>query len=552
MSTEAGGDLGDLLGTATSEAGNGTEVTTVEAKKSAEVARAASVVAKAARDKAKADATAIKDARVPSPTRVEALANAREELAVRAILPDADRIRIKRREPDGKIFPIQDYTAAEIALDGDIPAFINKRIRPNFGDFDYIVYVLRGGDEIAHSTIPRQKAREDGEGNMTIAVMKQMIEVLQQRNAAPVAQAPSMSDELTKLMALMQGQGGSGKLDPTMIMMMPMLKEAMKPSPSSDPALQMMTTLLERMERSERDRERAPAEFPTLQSPPPVDESKGMAELVTSLAAALKPAEQPRSESLSVKDIIELMKLNAPTPPKAGMTAGEILGLITTAMPLITQMTGGGAKEELRDLRAELREVRGEKRSVKAMLEEVKETQELARALVPVDPHEQQAASVGEWTGMVKHIYDGLPGVLAAAKDVFIEVRKAKQAGATQEDLGVEPSPPAAGKVRLELTEAAEQALVAMGNEETDEGVMQAGFNFLVAVSVLGGWKKYIANLIQASKVGNKVKVLAILKGILGAMVDAEKLDIEAAQRAYGVFEESVDDVMEALAKAAK
>lgn len=543
-------DLLDVLGDV--PAGMDGAMATVEPRELAKAQRAAASIAKADRNRGKAVERLAESVAVLAGADGTGTDGAGPVLSsVSKVLPEKERIRICRRETDGKLTQINDYSLNEIGADGDVASFVNRRLRPSFGDFDYVVSVLgKDGQARPHSTVPRRDPRSDRpveEGPASL--VKAIVEAMRSERTPPAAPAgPSLSEKMAERMMERMAEGQ--KADPMAMMMIPMLREAMRPQPverPNDALMGILSQLAERMDRMERRRDE-PAPFPVL--PPVAEEPRiDMAEIVRTIAASVAPKAGP--EAITLRDVLDLQARMQP-PPRESLGIKEIVALLPTFIPAVNALTGRDLlQRQLDDVRQELRD----RRQITGETSIDEEMNKLIRARNVALQLVGGQRDGSEWKDAILHIWDTIPKHLEAARMFAKEL--SDKAGARSGKARGAKVPPEASKEAADEDGGVEELVVTMNAKRVldeladapDDKVMVKAFEFLQAAAAGNDrWKRYAGLLVALSKKGEKDRMMVVMEAILTGLVDGDLLDGGKAERVRRALLERSDDLMRALA----
>lgn len=470
---------------------------------------------------------------------------------LKPLLPAKDKIRIYRRDTDGKLALVNDYTAQEISTDGDIQAFVNKRIRPTYGDFDYEIFLINAvGREVQHGTIPRKNPRQDGDGE-TVSAMRMLVETLKDSMNKPQQSKENSLETFESLSRLMAAQQ---KIDPIAMMMLPMIKQSMmEGNGHKGPEIELLSKLADRIDRIE-DASRVPPPAPFMMPPvAPAEPQFNLAELVTTLATVMKPAPLPPPPPPQPNPIIEAVEkfgpLLAPLLPVlvAKLTENKNqpnMEMIEMRHQMERQMDS--MKAELVALRSQPTPAQIGNRSLADMLEEQQRLQAIARQLVP-QPPPGPPVSESFWT-FLQSAWETLPANLASVRDI---VAQSKMGGmAPPSSAGGQPRqqlPP--GHVEVEIPGDIKEHSDRLEKAESKEDVLGAMFGFVQALSKFQTWKKPIGLLMFRAKQGNHDGMAEAAQKIFQVFVDKDLIDVEVANKCLRVFQENIAEIAEAMAK---
>jgi len=450
------------------------------------------------------------------------------------LLPPKDKIRIYQRLNDGKLNPINDYTSQEVKADGDITAFVNKRIRPNFGDMEYEIWLI---DQLNHpryfTTIPRKNPMQEPESNAS--AVRMLVETVrdslakQNDNKAPPIE---IYDQMEKVMGLLQNQQ---KLDPTMVMMLPMIKDAMKSFSNNNDSTQLQavldvtTRLADRIDRLER----TPPPPPMLPSfdQPQSDPLKMQLELIAKMSEVLRPA----------PPVVQ--------PDTLSVLTERVLPLLVPFIPVITNYLDGKnkAEQQIAELKMEIQKAQlnpARSRTLLEQLQEFRELKSLARELNPVPQNQGPPVSESFWDFMSK-AWEGMPQVLDSFRGMISEAKATPGQTAPVEQRQLEPaSQPEPPKLQLEMTAEAKQALDVLAKADSKELIFGALFGFIQQAAKLKSWRKPLTVLVMRSKKGNNEGALEVFQGIIEALVNAGHLEHDVGQRVFSTLEDNLEEVM--------
>ena len=475
-----------------------------------------------------------------------------------AVLPEQETIRIFRRDVDGKLHLVNDYSTFEIQKDGDVGTFVNKRIRPNFGDFDYEVCVVKQGRVAPWCTIAKRKSRED-ENEGSGSLLRTLADILAKEReatakAVPVTPPPvNAVDDMAKLLGVLNGQQ---KLDPMQLMMVPMIRDALRSMSDQRPTGErselygLVTKIIERMEEmdarlsKERDRQE---HFPTipmapeLPPPPPID----YAGMIRAMAEVMRPVPPPPGPPpITIEDMLAFAEKMRPPEqaPKASLFDDPIVKLI--APKLIEKFLNDGTSKKIEALELQITKAQNESRhqdsggnrSLRDLMLEQLEIREVASKLAP-RPAPQPIVGDGFW----REAISSLPRILAQAKDLVSTMRQPGSPG------NAPPETAQGEEEELGIPDGLEDVIAAIDVATDDEGVLRGAMGILEKLSKETTWKRYIVALVTRAKQGNKPGTLGVIKGIANILRDSNLLTQESTDRIVKTVARNIDTVVAAL-----
>jgi len=488
---------------------------------------------------------------------------AKEARALEAVMPGKDKIRIRWRDPSGKLHDIHDYTIEEVALDGDIKAFVNRRLRPSIGDYDYVISMLKeDGTVVPYGVIPqaRPSTSSGTPGNDTVDVLRTTLEALKQQQANPTQQVDPI-DQLTKLVSVKDKlfggeQQGGGGMD---LMQMMMLKDMLKPpEPQMDPQI---VSLIERMDRRLDMLESKAAEPPPLPPLPPAEPAEPPIDVVR-LVEAMRPPEPPPppTDQLTINDVLGLVKEMRP-PEKEGITLEKVITLGPALAGVLDKVTGRDLMEKRMDeLSTSLKDMRGSG-GLGGLDEEIGKLVRLQQVIPRLFPQSKTAEG---WIDFANNMWETLPNTIRESRGLVRDIvnaqekvprrpqrsRKLRQEREQEPQRAEDAGEPDEGDT-LEMNEEGVECIKAMVDGETVGEIMEAGVDFLQAVAPIPSWRKYVALLIYLAKEGKGDRVIAVLDGILGTLVEVDLMDEEDHERILGVFKKQEETVVSVLSQSA-
>lgn len=467
-----------------------------------------------------------------------------QDRSIRGIMPEWDKVRIYYRNPnDGKLILINDYNRQEIEADGDVRAFINKRLRERYGDNEYEVYYRDPkGTEQLMCSVPRvdpQAHRAATQDASTTGMLRDLVNrLIKAQDDPPTRQQPSSMDEMGRMLQLLQAQG---KTDPMALMMIPLLRDTMRSMSdgggNKGPDLQIMLQLVDRIERLEKQ-PALPPPPPIMAGPPEVNPLELVRETIKELKDALKP--EPRKDTFS--DVI--LPLLVPLLP-------AVMAKLMEPKPKDDTMQRqlDAVVQELRAMRAQPQQA---PRSLRDMMIEQLEVQEAAARLAPRVEQGPPQVSDGFWD-FLNNAVANLPAVIAQAKGAN-EARVAAQAPAPGL-AGAPQSLPAHQNTALlaaGLPPAAERLMTTIEQAEEESEVITALFALIQEMSQTPTWQNFVKVLVSRAVNKQPRKLAAQLTQFFELLEKRGILAEGGADKVMGCYDSNQDEVVEALATMAQ
>lgn len=453
---------------------------------------------------------------------------------VARLLPERDRFKLYKREL-GKLVEINTYTRKEIEVDGSVESFINARIRPQYGDYDYLIYTIdSNGVEKYHTTSSQRNMNMPDSSQASVSVLRDMFNLLKEERLAMQQQGKQPSstfEDMSKLLSTMQG---NQKLDPIMLMMLPMLRDAMASmtgSSSDKVLLDMVDKMLARLETLEKK-----SAEPMLTAPPPVMMTPEQPDPTKMLVTVLEALQKQQQQNPLMDAFKQLGPLLSPMLP-------AILDALTGKAQMQQQLA---MQQQMFELKSEMIKLQTQQLVAAQQVQQVVAPQqglgglrefreqlqdfkilaaELAPREAPMLPPQPMSSEFWSFLG---NAIVTLPQTISALS----KLRDQGQDGAQGTPAATMPAQPSQSppKPMPELPGPAPM-LISTLNRDLDEDELLATFiDLVVALAESRQWKPLIQKLLEGA-------------------VEAKDLVGERAERAYSKVGNVVDILLNALEK---
>lgn len=459
-----------------------------------------------------------------------AAARAVETRRMEAALPDMDRIRIYRREENGKLQVISDYSMQDIEADGDVAIFVNKRLRPAFGDMEYVVYTLKEGSEFPRATIGKL-AIASSEKSEAAQIVRLMIDKL---NAQPETK-PQSPQEMFNM--IKEFAGNQGKLDPMMVMLMPMMRDMVRPAQDQG-VVQLLQQLLVKLEAPQPAP--PPVAFPMPEHNPPVNPMEmftAFVNMMNAMKPPAPPAPEPRPKLLD--ELKEAITLFSP--------------LLVPFLPKIMESFGGKneLKHQLDIMQMEMRALRDKPApqvNGKSMVEMLREFNDLKTLAAQISPHPQPqpVMTEGFWD-FAREAIQALPGVIGSAAAVYANKTNAggqSQAMVVANQQQTQPQPEA-----FPLPAKLDPLFESLDKTNDDQKIVHTMMMILEHLSSIKRWEPVINIIVKRANANNEEGVVKAIKNICEMLQARGKLSEAGAVRTWKVFRNEIKMVIAAINK---
>lgn len=452
---------------------------------------------------------------------------AAETRRVEAIMPDQERIRIYRREVDGKLNLINDYSMQEMESDGDVAAFVNKRLRPAYGDLEYVIYAITPTGEVPRGTIGRLSAPGIGAEKSEAA---QIVRMMMERLATQPEVKQQTPQEIFNMVKELSGN--SGKLDPMMVMMMPMLRDMARPQQDQS-VMQLLQQLLMKLESPQPPPPPVAFPMPESNQPNPLE----LMNTVLGMVNALKPPPPPPTEPQPrlLDQLKEAVMLFSP--------------LIVPLLPKIMESFGGKneLKHQLDIMQLEMRALRDKPtpvqttgRSLGEMLREFNDIKAMAAQISPPQP--QPVMTEGFWE-FARETVQALPSVIGSAAAAYANK---VNAGVPSQAMVV-AQPQQTAQDAFPLPAKLDPLFKKLEETSDDQTIMHTMMMILEHLSSIKRWEPVVNIIIKRANDGNEEGVIKSIKGVCEMFHARGKLSEAGASRTWKVFRNEIKTVIKAI-----
>lgn len=483
-----------------------------------------------------------------------------DHLAVRkfpkiaALLPGAEKIRIRQRREDGSLATVGNYNKTDVDGVGEIESFIQQYLEPKHGGGEYDVVIIDAqGKEWPAGIVklmspPRYPTASTSAAPSTSDPL--MVEMFRHVTKPPAPQPDALTQlrnakeflvdmqpkntgpDTSMFTAMMQMQmqaqtaQAAQQAESTKMFLAMMQQQSAAASaarPAVDPAI---TSLLERMDRRLEKLEAAPPPMPPMPPMPPPGPSWSMPELITAISSA-------------VAMVVPLVK------NESGPTAVEMAGLIIQAQQAARPTDGLGVKDVI-----EIFQRREAESAPPATLEEqigtLVRVKELAAAVAPPPPPPSQTGTTfwdaainifgpgSEISRAIGARVDATPPL--APRPVVITDNRSVQRAPAQ--ITEQASPPID---EVPLPANFQAKMQAMTNANTPGERVQSTIDALLSLQPIQRWQGFLQGLLGAIAMNpvNPHESLKALGGWLKILIDGGLLPGETAMATLVAFKEN-------------
>lgn len=477
------------------------------------------------------DPSAFRTPRTQAPQQVDKFGSTNPGLrkfgALQKAIPGAEKVRLRKRMPDGHLVLIGDWSLREIQSAGDIDAFVLQYAVPLHKGGRYVVSIFdarnqeyEAGDVITPETVGPAVPHGDP---VTMRLIDKL-DSMERKMLAPTVPPPDPFETYKKVQAQVEEMKKQG-MDGTTAVMLAM-QQSQRPAGPDPYMIEQMATM--RAELAALKAAPAPMPLPPM-APPSNPMMDALAASMPALVAAL------------------VTKLTAPpTPDPNAFTAKEAIALLTAKPP---------ERDPVMEFRESLRFFRdlqgGQKEeSIKDKLAEIAAIKELATDIVggPSGPQ-----NTNFFDALVQLFSNkGFGDNLGAAIGQEIKARQQQKAPAAlpanttpapNQGQQIQPQPAPADQRRVAVPENMRDLCAAMEGADTDETRAQAVVRALSALEPHPQWKEFVHALLGAVAGGEKQKALNMLANWMKFLVENRLFAEPAALRCLKTFGEQFDAI---------
>lgn len=460
--------------------------------------------------------------------------------------PGAERVRVRKKEPDGSSWMVGDWQMRELGID-DIEAFIMKYVKPRHGGGHYDIAVLDGrglehdGGFVRVMNEPEGAARAN---DPLVNVVQDLIQRQTQMFNQPQQPQIDPLEQMRRVKEFQKEVGGGGDSSAMMMMMMMQQQAPRGPDP-------MLMGLLQRMD--ERMAKLESAGSMAMPMPMPAAPSFDMAALTTLLSTVAVPLittmlerSAPRHDPNAIsKQDVQLMMMELQNRLMQGGEAPNPLEVARETIGLFRELHGGEKQQSLQEKLSEMHALR-----------------ELAKEITG-GPSDAARAQTNFWDAALgflsnKGLGDGFGKMLGATME-----RRLGAGAPTQQPVvtlsgpapqaqpvGTLPQHAQAAQQAPQQIEIPDDFPALMEKVETapdDRGRIEAVVTALDALRKSEQWQPSVLKLFNATAKNERDVALRILYNWLGLMTQSNLLSGPAADRVMKSFVSKWDDIVATL-----
>jgi hypothetical protein len=442
---------------------------------------------------------------------------------VQKLLPSSVRVHVKKRDSDGSMAFINDYSANDLQAQGSIERFLLKYVVPNYGYGDFSLYMQRPGKDLEPvGTVKIQEPFGHIPGGAAQkSETKELLELFLTREGQSRDAAAKQKDPLQQMQETMTfletfragGDKEKSSMDPMqMMLMMQMMKPAPQGPQGPDPIMLKIIDRLDRMEDQQNMAAMMPPPPPP--PPPPSDGADGFAVIMQAMMQSQQSqtamlVEVMRSKTPDrdpVQDLAALTRLTGANDDR--MTTKDFLAMLPTLKDMIApnQERSGlsEAMETLRSVKLLEREFGGAPENPSA-----NSFWEFLREFVQSDAGTRIAEAI-----------------TAAESSKKIDARHAERRQAAQSvDDPEEPK-------GLEIPESFRtKNAVEINTAATPQERLKALVTGMQSLAAYPDFRPYMAKIIGLMKENRKLEALEFIAQFLEALIAADALEQEPCEK---------------------
>lgn len=462
------------------------------------------------------------------------------------MVPNAQRIRIRKRLDTGNLGHIGEYNFRDLASSGDTEAFVSRNIKPTHGPGEYDITIIDGhGREFPAGSVFMIGAPIDGNGG---SGMVDLVRDLVNRSSQVQQPQADPFDQMRKAQALAKELKESGGGGDSSAMLAAMMMQQQRPT-GPDP---MLLSVLERLTAKIEKIEQAAAAPPPMLPPPPAAPATDWVGAIATIGGSVV---LPLLQMMQANQQSQMQTLMALTQSKETFGMRDALALMNESQARASQ--DKLSTRDIIDLLQRKNEEAKPQNSIEDQMEALMKMREFASAFSP--PAGPQGASF--WDALVALASSGdvagamadrirsrsepqqpqqpqRPALPANSGAQVIQFPQQQRPAQQTQSL---PTPGRQQAPQIPIPDHLAADCEKIAKAEDSGGRVQAVIETLVALHKHPHFKQFVMALLESTAKGEKEATMRGLGGWLGMLEKNGLLPREVALAVLQDFHENWD-----------